>query len=88
MIFFDFEMRELPFLIQIVIKYISPLLLAYYALYIVPRIVYKVEQLNKFERKSEKEESFMSSSIRIMTCNCLILPYFGSTLINYFFGEP
>ena len=64
-----------------------PLILVYFAFYVVPLLVYKVESWNHYERKSEKEESFMSSSVRLMINNCLILPFFGATLLNYYFGE-
>lgn len=86
--FFDFENKKWPFALRLIMKYFSPLFLVYYSFYLMPLLVYRVEHLNKYERKTEKEESFITASIRVMINNCLILPYFGSTLISYFFGEP
>ena len=66
--------RKLPYSIQILEKFISPLILAIFNYYALPWVIFKIVQLSRYERKSEKDESFMNKNIFFMIMNGLIIP--------------
>lgn len=51
-------------------------------MYVVPYIIYKIVQWEKSERKSLKEENFMSKNITLLILNTLILPLIVTGIIT------
>lgn len=75
-IFIDQELEnELPSFVLVAVKYVSPLALSLFTFYTIPWLIFKVVQFERHERKSEKEESFMSKNSMLMTLNCLVVPF-------------
>lgn len=74
---------QLPDYIIVLVKYTSPLLLIYFAFYALPFLIYKIVQLERHDKKSEKEESFMNKNIFLMILNLLILPFLVSAILTY-----
>jgi hypothetical protein len=68
--------------VSIVFKYLSPLILCLFAFYIIPWTIYKVVNIERHERKSEKEESFMTKNTLMMTLNCLIIPLIMCAILS------
>lgn len=68
-------MSLLPPYLILLVKYITPLFLVFYNYYICPLILFKVVQYERYERRSEKEDSFMTKHILFMVLNSLIIPF-------------
>lgn len=65
---------NLPSQLIIALKYISPLILCIFTYYLIPKLVFSVMKLERFECKSYKEESFINKNALLMIFNGLILP--------------
>jgi uncharacterized membrane protein YcgQ (UPF0703/DUF1980 family) len=76
------EAENLPVFLQIITKYIAPLMLCLHAFYILPWLIYKIVQYERHERKTEKEESFMHKNSFMMILNFLILPFIVCSVLS------
>ena len=65
----------MPNSVEILLKYVTPIILGLYSFYYLPKLIYKIVQYEKHERKSEKEESFLRKNVFMMILNCLIIPF-------------
>jgi hypothetical protein len=45
-------------------------------------LVYKIVQMERHEKKSEKEDSFMNKNIILMILNSLLLPFATSAILT------
>ena len=78
---------DIPDFLKIIFKYMAPLLVALYGLFVLPWMIYKIVQYERHERKSEKEASFMNKNTFMMIMNCLIVPFLVSAILSYYDGN-
>lgn len=66
---------QMPELLMILIKYVTPMVLILATFYLIPRfVVHKVTQFERCEKRSEKEEGFVTRNLCLMIMNCLLIP--------------
>lgn len=88
LIYFDQALQGvLPGFLSIILKYVAPLLLSIFTYYTTPWLIYKIVQVEGHERKSSKEESYMTKNTILMIFNSLILPYIMATIISHLNAE-
>lgn len=67
--------KDVQYMVQAAFKYISPLILAIFSFYVLPYCIHRIVKLEKHERKSEKEESYLFKNVILMIINIVVLPF-------------
>jgi hypothetical protein len=72
----------IPIQASIALKYVSPMLLCVFTYYLIPKLIFFVMKLERFECKSQKEENFIYKNSLLMIFNSLILPIAVSAALS------
>lgn len=73
--------------LKLIFDYCCSFAFAYYVMYISPKIQYELTQWQNVERKSHKEESFLSRLNLMFVFNSAICPFLNGLLLEYGTGK-
>ena len=72
---------------NIVIRYVSPMVLGFYILYLHPQIVFRFTQQENHDRKSLKETSFLSKHNFMLVFNMMMAPFLAGLILLEIFPD-
>ena len=70
--------------INLVLSYFTSLVLAFFVLYLSPHLSYLMTEWENHERKSVKEESFLSKHSFMLSFNMIFSPFLASVFLEYY----
>ena len=70
--------------LNLVLSYFTTIFLAFYVLYLSPQLSYLMTEWENHERKSVKEESFLTKHSFMLSFNMIFSPFLASLFLEYF----
>ncbi len=64
------------------VQCVTPTLLVLFSFFLLPYVVYTIEELQMHDSKSEKEDSYINKFTIFMVINSVVLPFIFSALIS------